>query len=157
MWSHEEYESILLNYPDGVKKIDRSVQSKLFNQNRYNRYRMGHPSGFIEAFSNMYEDIAKDFIKKKINTYLTIIMPLKALSFSNFVLNPIKKKMAQKYKNMKALIIGCGAIGGHLAHCLCENGFDVFIIAKKDSYQKIKKDGLKIQINKNKKIIKKHI
>ena len=62
--------------------------------------------------------------------------------------------MAQKYKNMKALIIGCGAIGGHLAHCLCENGFDVFIIAKKD-YQKIKKDGLKIQINKNKKIIKK--
>ena len=48
-----------------LKKIDRSVQSKLFNQNRYNRYRMGHPSGFIEAFANMYEDIAKDFIKKK--------------------------------------------------------------------------------------------
>ena len=42
-----------------------------------------------------------------------------------------------------------------MAHCLCENGFDVFIIAKKDSYQKIKKNGLKIQINKNKKIIKK--
>ena len=99
MWSHEEYESILLNYPDGVKKkIDRSVQSKLFNQNRYNRYRMGHPSGFIEAFSNMYEDIAKDFIKKKINTYLTIIMPLKALSFSNFVLNPIKKKWLKNIK-----------------------------------------------------------
>ncbi len=56
---------------------------------------------------------------------------------------------------MKALIIGCGAIGGHLAHCLYENGFDVLIIAKKDSYQKIKNEGLRIQINKNKKIIKK--
>ena len=41
---------------------------------------------------------------------------------------------------MKALIIGCGAIGGHLAHCLYENGFDVLIVAKKDSYQKVKKD-----------------
>ena len=56
---------------------------------------------------------------------------------------------------MKALIIGCGAIGGHLAHCLHENGFDVLIIAKNDSYQKIRKEGLRIQINKNKKIIKK--
>ena len=56
---------------------------------------------------------------------------------------------------MKALIIGCGAIGGHLAHCLHENGFDVLIIAKNDSYQKIQKEGLRIQINKNKKIIKK--
>jgi len=56
---------------------------------------------------------------------------------------------------MKALIIGCGAIGGHLAHCLYENGFEVLIIAKKDSYQKVKKEGLRIQINKNKKIIKK--
>ena len=27
--------------------------------------------------------------------------------------------------------MGCGAIGGHLAHCLHENGFDVLIIAKK--------------------------
>tara|TARA_B110001452_G_scaffold235389_1_gene214158 strand:- start:533 stop:1525 length:993 start_codon:yes stop_codon:yes gene_type:complete len=63
--------------------------------------------------------------------------------------------MAHKYKNMKALIIGCGAIGGHLAHCLHENGFDVLIIAKNDSYQKIQKEGLRIQINKNKKIIKK--
>ena len=29
MWDHEDYESIFINYPDGVKKIDRSVQSKL--------------------------------------------------------------------------------------------------------------------------------
>ena len=63
--------------------------------------------------------------------------------------------MAHEYKIMKALIIGCGAIGGHLAHCLYENGFEVLIITKKDTYQKIRKDGLRIQINKNKKILKK--
>ena len=65
-WSHEDFESIYLYFPNGItKKIDRSVQSKLLNQDRYNRYRMGHPSGFIEAFSNMYEDIAQNFLNKK--------------------------------------------------------------------------------------------
>ena len=99
---------------------------------------MGHPSGFIEAFSNMYEDIAKDFIKK--NQYVfDYNHAFKGIKFFELCTKSYKEKMAQKYKNMKALIIGCGAIGGHLAHCLCENGFDVFIIAKKDSYQKLKK------------------
>ena len=26
---------------------------------------MGHPAGFIEAFANMYEDIANKFLKKE--------------------------------------------------------------------------------------------
>ena len=30
---------------------------------------MGHPSGFLEAFSNMYEDIANDYMGKK-NSYI---------------------------------------------------------------------------------------
>ena len=65
-WSHQNFESIFLSYPDGViKKIDRSVQSNLFDNKRYNRYRMGHPAGFIEAFANMYEDIASKFLKKE--------------------------------------------------------------------------------------------
>jgi 2-dehydropantoate 2-reductase len=56
---------------------------------------------------------------------------------------------------MKALIIGCGAIGGHIAYCLYENNFEVSIISRKNAYEKITKYGLKIQINRNKKIIKK--
>ena len=55
---------------------------------------------------------------------------------------------------MRALIIGCGAIGGHLAYCLNKKGFQVFIVAKKDTAHKINKFGFKIQINNNKKILK---
>ena len=29
---------------------------------RYNRYKSGHPSGFIEAFANLYSDLADDLI-----------------------------------------------------------------------------------------------
>lgn len=32
---------------------------------RYNRFKAGHPSGFIEAFSNHYFDIADDLVEKK--------------------------------------------------------------------------------------------
>ena len=68
IWRHDSFEIINLNYSNGVmKKIDRSVKSNIFNESRYNRYRMGHPSGFIEAFSNMYEDIAKDYLNIKNN------------------------------------------------------------------------------------------
>ena len=62
--------------------------------------------------------------------------------------------MDKKFKNMRAIIIGCGAIGGHIAYCLYERGFDVLIIAKQDTYERIKKNGLRVQINKNKKILK---
>ena len=52
---------------------------------------------------------------------------------------------------MRALIIGCGAIGGHIAYCLYKKNFEVTIIAKKDSAKKINQDGLKIQVNNNQK------
>lgn len=52
---------------------------------------------------------------------------------------------------MRALIIGCGAIGGHIAYCLNKKNFEVTIIAKKDSAKKINQDGLKIQVNNNQK------
>jgi predicted dehydrogenase len=39
--------------------IDRSSgEAKLAREARYNRFKAGHPSGFIEAFSNLYTDIA---------------------------------------------------------------------------------------------------
>ena len=37
----------------------------LANQKRYNRFKVGHPAGFIEAFANHYYDIA-DSLEKKI-------------------------------------------------------------------------------------------
>lgn len=39
--------------------LDRSVPaSKVAQEPRYNRFKAGHPSGFIEAFANLYADIA---------------------------------------------------------------------------------------------------
>lgn len=38
---------------------DRTGDVKIANQPRYNRFKAGHPAGFIEAFANYYQDIAK--------------------------------------------------------------------------------------------------
>lgn len=37
---------------------DRTGNVKIANQQRYNRFKAGHPAGFIEAFANYYHDIA---------------------------------------------------------------------------------------------------
>jgi len=40
-------------------KIDRGNQEvEISNQQRYTRFKAGHPAGFIEAFANYYQDIA---------------------------------------------------------------------------------------------------
>ena len=63
LWSQNNLEYIFINDQEGKQtRIDRSVKSTIFNDKRYNRYRMGHPVGFVEAFSNIYEDIAHDHI-----------------------------------------------------------------------------------------------
>lgn len=41
--------------------LDRgSGEAKTAQEPRYNRFKAGHPSGFIEAFANLYADIAED-------------------------------------------------------------------------------------------------
>lgn len=41
--------------------LDRSSgEAKLAQEDRYNRFKAGHPSGFIEAFANLYADIAEE-------------------------------------------------------------------------------------------------
>jgi predicted dehydrogenase len=41
--------------------LDRgSTEAKIAQDPRYNRFKAGHPSGFIEAFANLYSDIAND-------------------------------------------------------------------------------------------------
>ncbi|MFC1571757.1 Gfo/Idh/MocA family protein [Candidatus Margulisiibacteriota bacterium] len=58
-WYQAEPETMLLSYIDGSKKIiDRGGQTLICNKKRYNRMTPGHPSGFIEAFANIYYDIA---------------------------------------------------------------------------------------------------
>ena len=65
-WSHNNPEELYLAYNNGVRQIvDRGSKCLVANENRYNRYKVGHPAGFIEAFANLYSDIADNLIKHK--------------------------------------------------------------------------------------------
>lgn len=51
--------------------LDRACnEAKLAQSLRYNRFKAGHPSGFIEAFANLYTDIADDIAVFKSNSDL---------------------------------------------------------------------------------------
>ena len=50
-----------------VSLRDRTGDVKIANQQRYNRFKAGHPAGFIEAFANYYKDIA-DCLKQYFET-----------------------------------------------------------------------------------------
>lgn len=59
-WLQMQPEDLLLSQTDGRRiLIDRgSSDADVTRQPRYNRFKPGHPSGFIEAFANLYTDIA---------------------------------------------------------------------------------------------------
>ena len=70
-WMQKNPEELYLSYNNGIRQtIDRGSKCLIANKSRYNRYRPGHPAGFIEAFANLYYDIAENLIsfnKNKIN------------------------------------------------------------------------------------------
>ena len=59
-WFQMQPEDLLLSQANGRRiLIDRgSGDANVALQLRYNRFKPGHPSGFIEAFANLYVDIA---------------------------------------------------------------------------------------------------
>jgi hypothetical protein len=59
LWVQMNPEVLNLSYFDGSKNIiDRGCECLVANDARYARMTSGHPSGFIEAFANLYYDIA---------------------------------------------------------------------------------------------------
>jgi predicted dehydrogenase len=59
IWDQSNPEKLIVSYADGsVKHLDRGGDVTIANQLRYNRFKPGHPDGFIEAFANLYCDIA---------------------------------------------------------------------------------------------------
>lgn len=54
----------ILNWADNnghLYRLDRaSSDAVLAQEPRYNRFKAGHPSGFVEAFANLYADLASD-------------------------------------------------------------------------------------------------
>lgn len=64
-WFQMQPESIILNDNRGRKHtIERSsVEVELADELRYNRFKAGHPAGFVEAFANHYYDLADSLIE----------------------------------------------------------------------------------------------
>jgi predicted dehydrogenase len=70
-WVQEIPEQIVYANAIGDRLIlDRiSSTSTVTSEQRYNRFKAGHPAGFIEAFANYYFDIARAVRNKKLNEY----------------------------------------------------------------------------------------
>lgn len=66
-WSQEDPEYLRYAGKDGaVSIIDRSHSMiTVASESRYQRFKVGHPAGYIEAFANLYLDIAEDLARFK--------------------------------------------------------------------------------------------
>jgi predicted dehydrogenase len=59
-WYQMEPEELQISYLDGRKEtVDRGCKCHVAGELRYTRFKAGHPAGFIEAFANLYADIAE--------------------------------------------------------------------------------------------------
>jgi|TARA_B100000315_G_scaffold136259_1_gene125548 predicted dehydrogenase len=62
-WVQMKPEELRISYKDETRMIvDRASKTLVGGELRYNRMKAGHPSGFIEAFANLYCDIADALI-----------------------------------------------------------------------------------------------
>lgn len=60
-WKQENPEKLEISYSNGEKIIiDRGSDIQINNISSYHRMTPGHPAGFIEAFANLYNDIADE-------------------------------------------------------------------------------------------------
>jgi predicted dehydrogenase len=67
-WVQMNPEELRISYKDGTcMTVDRAANTLICGERRYNRYKAGHPSGFIEAFANLYYDIADALIEYRNN------------------------------------------------------------------------------------------
>jgi predicted dehydrogenase len=58
-WTQGYPEELSFASNDGTKRtIDRGGSVAVAGQQRYSRFKSGHPAGFVEAFANLYCDIA---------------------------------------------------------------------------------------------------
>lgn len=65
-WYQLQPEELVFNDIHGRREIiDRASSVGLADQLRYNRFKSGHPAGFIEAFANHYYDLADAFLEFK--------------------------------------------------------------------------------------------
>jgi len=69
-WNQNDNEHLYVTYKNGKKEIlCQSFAYYEANKDRYQRMSYGHPSGFIEAFANIYFDIYDAFMEYKEKGY----------------------------------------------------------------------------------------
>jgi predicted dehydrogenase len=57
-WEQTAPEALRVARADGtIQLVDRGAGTTTFQEQRYTRFKAGHPAGFIEAFANLYVDI----------------------------------------------------------------------------------------------------
>ncbi len=67
-WVQASPELLTLDHINGRKEIlERGADNLVAEELRYNRFKAGHPSGFIEAFANIYTDFADALLVHKNN------------------------------------------------------------------------------------------
>lgn len=58
-WEQIYPDHLIINRADGKRELlDSGAPCEIPKENRYSRFKPGHPAGFIEAFANLYHDIA---------------------------------------------------------------------------------------------------
>lgn len=67
-WLQGDAGSLFFHSNKGVStQIERGSNHTLTDMKRYNRFKAGHPAGFMEAFANYYHDIADSLLLYKQN------------------------------------------------------------------------------------------
>jgi predicted dehydrogenase len=65
-WFQLQPEELVFNDIFGKREtLDRASSVEVADQLRYNRFKSGHPAGFIEAFANHYFDLAESLLEFK--------------------------------------------------------------------------------------------
>jgi predicted dehydrogenase len=66
-WYQMDPEQLVTHDVGGQRTVrDRaSFDAELAGEVRYTRFKAGHPAGFIEAFANLYDDIAQSLIARR--------------------------------------------------------------------------------------------
>jgi predicted dehydrogenase len=65
-WVQVEPETLTVNHLDGSRvTIERGGPTRVAGAKRYARFKPGHPTGFLEAFANLYADLADALISHR--------------------------------------------------------------------------------------------
>ncbi|NVK24678.1 MAG: Gfo/Idh/MocA family oxidoreductase [Gammaproteobacteria bacterium] len=72
-WIQTDPERLKLDHINGRSEIlERGSDCLVAEELRYNRFKAGHPSGFIEAFANLYSDFAHSITNHQTNQNTSI-------------------------------------------------------------------------------------